>query len=200
MPAKRNSRVYQKNGRFYGDFRDYADVGAKQKALVPPGGRGATTDPDVAHQLAAEMVKRLEERRRAKHLTGLENQSTLGAYATTHLEKKLESGKVTVDHLRATEHHLRAALDFFGTDRDLATITTQDVQRWISHLRKGKERTLSDATIRKYLNSLSNLLRRAVSERMDRPSNAYGLGRAQRTRTASRANECFVMRWPFDGR
>ncbi|MDQ3556203.1 MAG: site-specific integrase [Gemmatimonadota bacterium] len=167
MPAKRTSRVYSKNGRFYGDFRDYADVGGKLEALKPPGSHGATTDADIATKLAAARVKDLEDRRRRRHLSGTEQQSTLGAYAERHLELKDESGKVTRDHLEATEHHLRAAVEFFGIDRDLATISPQDVQRWVGHLQKSRSRgrTLSDGTVRKYLNALSNLLRRAVSER-----------------------------------
>ncbi len=44
----------------------------------------------------------------------------------------------------------------------------EDCQRWVTHLRKRSNRrgaTYRDGTVRKYLNSLSNLYARAVSER-----------------------------------
>ncbi|MEQ9569959.1 MAG: hypothetical protein RLN75_07185 [Longimicrobiales bacterium] len=33
------------------------------------------------------------------------------------------------------ERHLRAAVDFFGADAPLATLTPEDFGRWVHHLR-----------------------------------------------------------------
>jgi hypothetical protein len=48
--SRGDGRVYfRERGRarrYYGDFRDYADVGGSQEALIPPGTKRATMDPD----------------------------------------------------------------------------------------------------------------------------------------------------------
>jgi hypothetical protein len=42
------------------DGRDYSDVRGRREPLIAPGERSATTDPDVATQLAAERLQELE--------------------------------------------------------------------------------------------------------------------------------------------
>ena len=67
---------------------------------------------------------------------------------------------------------LRRAAAFFGADRELSSIKTRGVQRFIAHLNSignGRGSTLSGGTIRKYLNALSNLYRRAISEALVSP-------------------------------
>jgi hypothetical protein len=101
-------------------------------------------------------------------------QTTLREYAAHHLMEKARAAKVTTVWLERTEDRLRAAVEFFG-NRELASITTRDVQRWTAHLRtqpawRGKrgqangagevktpEKTLSPGTVRHYLNALSNV-------------------------------------------
>ena len=58
MPKKRKSRIYTREQggavRFYGDFRDFGDVGGRREALVPRGADLATTDEKLAVALVAE--------------------------------------------------------------------------------------------------------------------------------------------------
>ena len=167
MPKKRTSRVYYRNGRAWGDFRDFNDVGGKLEALVPDGEKQATTDPDVANKLASDRVKELELRRRNKSLLGVERQARLAEYAEHHLVEKKRAGQVTDQWLSHMEDRLRHACSFLGMDRELTTITTRDVQRWAAEVAKKPGRggrTLSPGSVRHYLNALSNLYLRAQSE------------------------------------
>lgn len=167
MPRKRGSRVYWRSGRAYGDFRSHAEVGGGREALVPPGENLATRDRDIAEKLAADRLRELEQRRRNKHLLGIEETATLAEYGAYHLEKKAESGKFTFQWLETSELHLRAAVDFFGAGRDVGSISVRDVQRfsgWLASRDNGRGSKLSPASQRKYLNSLSNLYRRAAGE------------------------------------
>lgn len=61
--------------------------------------------------------------------------------------------------------HLRAALEFFG-DRELHTIDVVAVQEYAAHLTtlRSRGKPLGPGSRRKYLNSLSNLFRRAAAE------------------------------------
>ncbi len=166
--ANKNGRIYWINGRARGDFRDFEDVGGGREALISPGARTATTDPDIAAHLATDRVKQLEERRRSKTLLGIERQESLSAFAAHHLVEKARAGKVTDTWLVQTERQLQAAVDFFGPSRDVASIRVKDVQDYASHLStlpsKRKAGRLSPGSQRHYLNSLSNLYRRAVAE------------------------------------
>ena len=63
--------------------------------------------------------------------------------------------------------HLEAASNFFGAARDLSSISAVDMVAYIDYLAalsNGRGTTLSTNSQRKYLNSLSNLYRRAQSE------------------------------------
>jgi len=162
--TRKNGRIHWRNGRAYGDFRD---IGGRREALVPKGDKLATTDPDVAAKLAADRVKQLEERKRNRGLLGVERESGLEAYAVYHLEQKDQDKEVVDSWLTQTWKHLRAAVDFFGADTDLAGITPEDLTRYVDALRRmdnGRGGTLGETTVRKYLNTLSNLYRRALSE------------------------------------
>jgi len=153
--------------RAYGDFRDFADVGGGREALKLPSSENATTDPDIAAQLAADRVKELEGRRRNKVLLGVEREATLKAFAAHHLVAKAKAGRTSRRWLEATERLLREALDHFGEDRLLAAVRVEDVRAWAEQLGSRKGRggdRLSPGTIRHRLNVLSNLYRRAASE------------------------------------
>jgi integrase len=170
-PKKRRSRIYWRvrggERRAYADFRDYADVGGLQEALVAPGERLATTDPDVADALAAARLRELDSFRRGRALHGRMQGTPLAAYAAEHLEKKARAGKVTREWMGMAELFLRRAVDFFGADRDLASIRVTDVHAWVTHLSSvptTRGRPPSAGTVRHALNALSNLYRRAQSE------------------------------------
>ncbi len=163
--ARKRSRIYTRNNRFWGDFRA---LGGRREPLVPPGERLATTDRDLAEVLAAERIKQLAQTSRNRLLLGIEAPADLGDYASRHLVLKAQSGKVTRSHVAGMEMRLQRAVDFFGADRDLATIRVQDLQAYVGWLGERPNRmggTLGPGTVRHHLNALSNLYRRAASER-----------------------------------
>jgi integrase len=167
--ARRN-RLYRKGNRYYADLRDYAAVGGGKEALKPPGQRMATTDADEAAQLLAARLRQLQEltdRKRSKALVGIHRQSGLAAYADRHLRMKAEDGEAVPEWLAQAQRHLETAATYFGADCDLAAITTHDMGRYVAYLRQlanGRGGTFSDTTVRKHLNSLSNMYKRALSE------------------------------------
>lgn len=171
MPRQRKSRIYTRNRgevvRYYGDFRDFADVGGGRESLTAPGERSATTDRAIAEKVAADRVQELQERRRGRTIHGIEEAATLGAFAEHHLVQKTKSGRVTENTVGSHEHRLRSAVTFFGTDRELTTISTRDVQRYVNHLGErsnGRGGKLSAKSVLEYLGSMSNLYRRARAD------------------------------------
>lgn len=166
MPRKRKGRIYLKDGRYYGDFRD---IGGKCEALKPPGERFAATDADVAMVLAGERVKQLESLRRGNQILGRNDVPTLGVFAQHHLEMKVKLREATDWTLGGVERCLNRAIEYFGSNRSLTAISVLDVQNWSVWLRdhhagrRGSE-SLSSGSVRHHLNALSNLFRRAAAE------------------------------------
>ena len=88
----------------------------------------------------------------------------LEAFAAKHLVKKAKGNKVTARWLEQTEKQLGAAIKFFGENRALDSIEVADVEKYVEHLEvrpNGRGGTLSLGSQRHYLNSLSNLYKRA---------------------------------------
>jgi hypothetical protein len=60
MKKKGTTRLYVRDQggskRFYGDFRDFADVGGRREALIPVGGELATSDEQLAQILLSERL------------------------------------------------------------------------------------------------------------------------------------------------
>ena len=165
MGKKPRSRIYLRGERYYGDFRD---LGGKREALIPEEETRATTDPDVAAHLASARVKELELRKRNRVLLGVEREAGLAEYAASHLDLKAKDEEATRQWLIQAQRHLETAVAFFGAERNLAAISPEDLKGYVEHLRQrdnGRGGTLTDATVRAYLNSLSNMFRRAVSDR-----------------------------------
>lgn len=176
------AKISQRNGRWFAELREYSDVIRPgedirvRMALVPKGEKKATADKVVADKLFSEIVQELEARRRNRSLFGVERQADLGPYAEYHLKQKAKDGETTDLWLTQAEKHLTAACAFFGERTDLASLSPEDFTRWVEHLRRqknGRGGTLSETSVRKYLNSVSNLFKRAVSERYV-PSNPVG--------------------------
>lgn len=188
---KARSRIYWRNQggerRAYADFRDFADVGGRREALIARGAKTATVDPILAEALVVARLGDLQECRRNKTLLGLARKATLAEFSAYHLVQKQRSGRFTTQWLESVQNHLEAAIQYFCnsgrslprhdvsgeavldgiSDRDLATISVADVQRytsWLAQRRLPRGGTLSPSSQRKYLNSLSNLYRRAISE------------------------------------
>jgi integrase len=174
MPKRKRTIYARERGgvkRWYGDFRQYADVGGRCEALTAPGEKLATADDVVAGHLYAERVRAYEEARRGKAL-GLPSaapRALLCAMAAEDLAIKRESRKYADTHLDAVEARLRIALAFLcasheGGDRPLVSVTVDDVRALIAHLRRqpnGRGGVMSDANVRHYLNALSGVFRRA---------------------------------------
>ncbi len=155
--------------RAYADLREYADVGGRREPLVAPGEKLATADLATAQVLLARRLEQLDALRRGRALHGLAGQATLAAFAQAHLVAKAESQKFTEQWLAATEKCLGRAMEFFGADRELSSITVADVRRWSAHLLtspNGRGATMSPGNVRQHLNCLSNLYRRARAERL----------------------------------
>ena len=166
MPKHRTTRLYWRGSRAWADFRDFADVGGGQEALKADGEPFATDDPDVAAKLAGDRIEELEGLRRQSAILGVRGGAKIAKYASDHLVKKQEEG-TSPGHLGMVEGHLRVAVDYFGAGRELASISTGEVAEWVLALRRtpnGRGGTLSAATAIKYLNALSDLFARAVSD------------------------------------
>lgn len=183
MPPTRKSRIYtRKRGaaaRYYADFREYADVGGGLEALIPPNGRSATTDPDIAESLVADRLEELRGKRQNRVILGITKETDLASYVADHLIKKKQSGRVTDGWVADSQRYLDHAIEFFETTgpRDLLSIGVEDVQAWADALSQtpsnrrdpndpeGERRLpLSPGTVRHFLNALSNLYVRAQSE------------------------------------
>src|SRR5437762_9234909 len=138
----KKSRIYgrERGGtrRAYADLRDYADVGGGREAIVAPGEKLSTPDETTAQVLLARRLEQLDATRRGRALHGETRQVTLADFARAHLVAKAESQKFTEHWLEVTEKCLDRAVDFFGAERDLASITVADVRRWANRLQIGR--------------------------------------------------------------
>jgi integrase len=170
--AKKRKWLYNKDGRFYGDFRPYADVGGGQEAMKAEGERFATKDYRVAKALARERLRELKRLRQHGHSDRAVDLRLLGNFIDHHLVCEAEKG-VPAKHLRQTEQQLNVAAGFFGDGALLRSIVTAGIHKYIAHLRQrrpwqGSDRegagTLEPETILKYLAVLSKTFRRARAE------------------------------------
>src|SRR2546428_2827229 len=115
--------------RAYADLRDYADVGGGREALVAADERLATADETTAQVLLARRLERLDAARRGRALHGETRQGTLADFAASPLVAKAESQKFTENWLEGTEKCLEPAIDFFGSERGLASLTGAECRR-----------------------------------------------------------------------
>jgi integrase len=155
-------RLYQKRGRWYADFRDFADVGGGQEALIPDGSRCATKDDELAEVLMARRLMELHERRAG----GTYGAPTLADYRKHHLEVKAGYRREsTVDRDRQALAHLE---EYLGEDIPLDAIGVRELTQYVAWRRKQPGRpagtTISAQTILHELHALSNLYRRAIAE------------------------------------
>ena len=147
-----------RNGRAYGDFRSYEDVGGGREALAPPGKSWGTKDPQIASVLYDARLAELKEKR--KGLVGVPSQksTTLDRLIQRHLVLK-EQADLSTSHLNDLQGRLDTAMEFFGPKRDPRTIEPDEVRQWADHL--AKDGTRNPGTVRHYLNALSGLYGRA---------------------------------------
>lgn len=92
---------------------------------------------------------------------------TLGAYADEHLRRKRACLEAGSRWLICVERHLEEAVSFHGSRTPLRAIGVKAVEAYLAFLLRrdnGRGGVLSPATANHYLNSLSNLFRRAVAD------------------------------------
>ena len=165
MPKARKTagpHIFARNGRWYADFRAYADVGGDRSALSESGsspGSWGTTDKTVAEALFAAKLAELQGKRRGRAGVQQIRSTTLAVLVRDHLITKARAGRTSRSHLNSLEHRLGAALDHFGTHRDPRSIEPADVRTWADALAAGGSR--KPGTVRHYLNALSGLYGRA---------------------------------------
>src|SRR5690349_1046973 len=130
----------------------------------------ATTSAEMAEVLAAKRLAELNQlrtRHQGRAVHGLPKEMGLAAFAREHLIAKAKSGKTTEGWIAETQHCLDRAIQYFGTARELSSVSAADVRRWAERLQvepNGRGETLSGGTVRHHLNALSNLYRRAQAE------------------------------------
>jgi integrase len=172
MPKRRSvqARLYPRHRsdgppRWWGDFREFADVGGKREPLILAGETRATTDEAQAHELFARRLQELQEAQaNAAPAPPLRARPTLGQAVAEYLELRERESTVTPAWVAAARGFLGRAVAFFGADRRLASLTAEDLVAWVEHLRSitsAHHRPLSAGSIRHHLNALSGLFRRA---------------------------------------
>jgi hypothetical protein len=105
----------------------------------------------IAETLLADRIRQLQEQRRNKVLLGVEDRGGLQEYASRHLVLKQKSGRTTDRVLVQLETQLRRACEHFGSGRELASITVNDVQgftEWLQQEPNGRGGTLGPGTVR----------------------------------------------------
>ena len=170
---RRATRLYRRKERYYADFRDFADVGGKQEAMVPPGERWATTDRDVAADIVSERVKELKARRKvAPRGEPVHMDPLVEDYARYHLRHKATKWKPST--IERDERSLRIVLSHLRTTKRRQSVRLSDVTvGWLTEEylpwrrdQAGRGGTkIKDQTILHELHALSNMLKRAVKER-----------------------------------
>lgn len=160
-----SERMYRRNGRWWADFRDFADVGGAREGLVPDHESYATRDEETAFKLALARLEELRERRR----TGLVEDPLLEEYAERYWQRKLDQRSVRESTITGYRRHLKAILSFLrdelGREPRLSDVDTGAVEGyWLHRLRQpGKGgSTIKKSTVRNELVSLSGVYNDAV--------------------------------------
>lgn len=172
--SRKRDRLYWREGRAWGDFRDYADVGGRREALKAPGTGLATSDEDLARVLLGERLRVLDGKRRGRALHGERKDGSVADVARLDLMAKADSKKYAETHLSAVESRLRVVFGILGgsTDPEAVsldpnTIGVEKVRALVAELRRlpnGRGGTMSEGNVRHFLNALSGVYRRAGSE------------------------------------
>ena len=151
--------IFWRNGRAYADLRTYADIGGGREALATRGSTWGTRDPDIALVLFEARLAELREKRQGRVGVPQQNTTTLAELVRHHLLTKAKAGRTSDSHMFDLETRLRAAIEYFGSDRDPRTIIPDDVRAWTEVLARGGKRRPS--TVHHYVSALSGLYGRA---------------------------------------
>jgi integrase len=180
--ANETPAIYWRNQG--GKRRAYADLrylGGTREALIPPGERRATSDPEIAQKLLHLRVRELEEQNKKNILRAIDPDPDFAEFAIHHLEEMESSREGGSGWLLNTEKNLVRAVEYFmcyqhATTRNpkpqprwrsLSTIGVQDVHafhEWLKTQPNGRGGVLSPQSRRHHLSALSGLFKRAISE------------------------------------
>lgn len=128
--------------------------------LLRPNRSGQPKSPTATDERRWTIASAMGYRRFAK-------QVHLGRYAEDHLLRKRALCEGVARWLDSVSVHLEEAVWFFGSETPLESIHVLHVEAYLAHLLARSNRrggTLSPSTVNKYLNSLSNLFRRAIAD------------------------------------
>jgi integrase len=180
--AEENSRIRWRNQG--GKRRAYADlrsIGGGQPALIPPGEKRATTDPEIAEKLLNQLLAKFEKRKKKKVLAAIDPGPDLADFAIHHLEEQAASDDYDTAWLTDSEAYLALAVDYFTRwqhastrhpeplprRRSLASIDVPDVRafsEWLKSMPDQRGCQRPTASRRRILSALSNLYDRAIAE------------------------------------
>ena len=161
------------SGRWKADFRKWRRYGGDRESLIPEGERYGTKDRKVAKDLALKRAGELDQLK-ARALAGRPVDGTLGRLIADHLDmEEKDRDRNTKKHRRESARRLEVAKEFFGEDRLVDTISTDDVEHYRNWLYERTvirrdpttgewfEKPVSRGTVRHYLNALSKTMKRA---------------------------------------
>lgn len=144
--------IIWRNGRAYGDFRSYEDVGGGREALSEPGKTWGHRGPRDRERSVDARLKELKAKRKGRVGVPQQKSTTLPELTKHHLIMKA-TANLSDSHLADLQSRLRSAIKFFGSKRDPRTITPDDVRAWGEAL--SADGTRKPDTVRHYLNALS---------------------------------------------
>jgi hypothetical protein len=114
--ARETSRIrWRDQGGKLRAYADLRDLGGGRRALIPPGETWATSDPEMAERLLAQMMSNLLDGRRDKVPSGLNPDADLIRFAAHHLKAKARSGEYREQWLAISRKHLERAIAYFGS-------------------------------------------------------------------------------------
>lgn len=180
--ARENARIRWRNQG--GKRRAYADLrslGGGQPALIPPGEKRATTDPEIAEKLLNQLLAKFKKRKEKKVLAAIDPGPDLADFAIHHLEEQAALGDYDTEWLTDSEAYLALAVDYFTRwqhastrhpeplprRRSLASIDVPDVRafsEWLNSIPDQRGCQRSTAFRRRILSALNNLFDRAITE------------------------------------
>lgn len=155
--------TYQQRGRYYGDFREFAEFGGKREALILPGERLATTDRRVAKQLFDRRHAELLAKRAAvtppptrENRMGIDAKISFDALLQqyTHARAGFLNSKEPVQRRRYREIIAQAVPPRLKA-REVTTTVLEDIVWWLNEdAREGSGKRYSDGYQRKIIDFL----------------------------------------------
>lgn len=183
MKPKTHARMYYREGRgWYADYRNFADVGGGQEALIPEGSRHATHDHNQATLIYARRLQELQDLRSGKlHTPEPLVIPTFTEFVEDHLRRKLKRARP--ETVARDRKRLEALFDRGWRDLPLHHITGRRVNRLVADL---EDEGLAAQTVNHYVSSLAACLRDAVIDGYLPANPAHGVSRPRIERPAAR--------------